>query len=111
MPLKATSDTPGPHAWVSILPSITPRGVGNFWEDRITASGNPVVYSSSVGTSAVLCTNRKWAESTAFSAISCTEASISYDVRMTVDQSGWPSSSGTSGTSHSGSSPSGWYHD
>jgi hypothetical protein len=30
-------------------------------------------------------------------------------VRMTVDQSGWPFSSGTSGTSHSGTSPCGWY--
>ena len=56
MPLKLTSEMPGPQAWVSMWPSITPRGVGNFCEDRMIASGKPVVYSSSSGTSAVLCT-------------------------------------------------------
>jgi hypothetical protein len=109
MPEKLTSDSPGPHAWVSILPSITPRGVGNFCDDRMIASGNPVVYSSSSGTVAVLCTNRKCAESTAFSAISCTEASMVCSVRMTVDHSGSPFISGNSGTSHIGGSSSGWY--
>jgi hypothetical protein len=43
---------------------MTPRGVGNFCDDRMTASGKPVVYSSISGTVAVLCTKRKWAEST-----------------------------------------------
>jgi hypothetical protein len=36
----------------------------------MTASGKPVVYSWISGTDAVLCTYRKWAESTLFSAIS-----------------------------------------
>jgi hypothetical protein len=36
-------------------------------------------------------------------------ASITYDVRITVDQSASPASSGTSGISHIGGSPWGWY--
>jgi len=51
------------------------------------------------------------AESTPFSAISCQVVSISYDVRMSVDQSGSSLNSGISGTSHIGSTDSsGWYH-
>ena len=56
IPLKLTTEMPGPQAWLSMRPSTTPRGVGNFCEDRMTASGNPVVYSSSSGTVAVLWT-------------------------------------------------------
>ena len=77
MPVNHTTDIPGPQPWVSMWPSITPRGVGNFCDDFVFASGKPVSYSSIVGTVAVLCTKRKWALSTAFSAISCHAASIS----------------------------------
>jgi hypothetical protein len=56
IPENSTLETPGPNAWVSRRPSITPRGVGYFWAERMTASGKPVVYSSSTGTSAVLWT-------------------------------------------------------
>src|SRR3990170_4113424 len=109
MPLNDTSEAPGPQAWVSMRPCMTPRGVGNFCDDRMTASGKPVVYSSISGTVAVLCTYRKWAESTLFSAISWSAASTTYDVRIRVDQSGSSANSGTSGMSHIGGSPSGWY--
>ena len=88
---------------------MIPRGVGNFCDDRMTASGKPVVYSSISGTVAVLWTKRKWAASTVFSAISWAQASITYSVRLTVDQSGWPESSGTSGMSHCGAASPGWY--
>ena len=89
---------------------MIPRGVGNFCVDRMTASGKPVVYSSISGTVAVLCTKRKCAASTVFSAISWAQASITYSVRITVDQSESPVSSGTSGMSHCGGSSCGWYH-
>src|SRR5947207_10837123 len=111
MPENDTSEIPGPHDVVSMRPSITPRGVGNFWLERIRDIGKPVSYDSSSGTVAVSCTNRKWAESTPFSAISCHVVSISYDVRMSVDQSGSSTNSGTIGTSHIGATDgSGWYH-
>ena len=45
--------------------------------DRIRASGPSVSYNSTSGTSSVLCTYRKWAESTWFSAISCQAAGMS----------------------------------
>src|SRR5690606_21917742 len=95
-------------AWRSMRPSTTPRGVGNFCDDRMTASGNTVVYSSSSGTVAGLWTWRKWAASTAFSAISWQRAAIADWVQPDTYQMG-SSSSGTSGTSHIGSSPWGWY--
>jgi hypothetical protein len=56
MPPNDTSEMPGPEARVSMRPSITPRGVGNFWDERMTDSGNPVVYSVISGTVAVLWT-------------------------------------------------------
>src|SRR5207248_1834320 len=109
MPVNETSEMPGPQDWVSIRPSITPRGVGNFCDDRICECGNPVSYDSNVGTVAVSCTYRKCAESTPFSAISCQVVSTSYDVRMSVDQSGSSLNSGMVGTSHSGAvASSGW---
>ena len=42
---------------MGVEPSLDhPRPVTYFCEDRITASGKPVVYSSSTGTAAVSCT-------------------------------------------------------
>ena len=42
IPAKRTTATPGPICSESIRPSITPRGVGNFWLDRICVPGKPV---------------------------------------------------------------------
>ena len=41
MPLNSTMETPGPIICESIRPSITPRGVGNFWLERIWEPGKP----------------------------------------------------------------------
>lgn len=79
------------------------------WFDLTRMSGKPSSTSSIAGTLTVPCTQRKWAESTEFSAISCGEVRIFQRRRY---QSLKPASlaSGILGSSHMGAAPSGWYH-
>jgi len=42
IPEKRTTATPGPICSESIRPSMTPRGVTNFWHERICVPGKPV---------------------------------------------------------------------